>query len=494
MNGNTLWRMLAVVLVLLSGVLAALATPRPVAAQTAGLYNEKVAFKGRMYEAVNSGNQVWICRTEVSSPNCTWLDLGGLTYYHITLAANDSFLVVFARGDDNGLWSRTTFDGTNFTGWTNGGDGGVLIDNPAAFSSIRGGFVGATVSGTGGVRYFKYTTDGTNFSGWIANNAGLEIAMGSNALTPEGQYCPYSACFVGAFNNMRPEVVRVRMFLDNPNVVRFSVNYLDDMVNRGARVMIINGTDFIHDENEVYTMLTRNLGNGENLLTWSNRMAGRNVQVFFELGNEPDRVQATRNDGWAYDEYNTRFRALQILDWFNANLRGSYQNMRMMISLPTTQNLTYFNNFVDYSGDGRGRIGDRFDAVAIHTYSFGCFDYNHGNPEGQGSVIYPIDRAKQSSARPIYVTEGNVNTLGGFGGHGDQARESARWQFVGPVLVSALKYFDGENGRVKGFTPFQSDWSNYTEAYVNNYNLDFEASDFFAHRAIGNRQRSADCP
>ncbi len=173
-----------------------------------------------------------------------------------------------------------------------------------------------------------------------------------------------------------------------------------------------------------------------------------------------------------------------------------------MISLPTLQANSwygpegYFNEFTRDAG--RGRVGDRFDAVGVHTYSSSCL--NSGGTAVEGlpgtSPLYILERAKQSGGAPLYLTEVGLNFEGQTyaGRYGLTSEREARSAEMGRRYVNALEAFDTADGRVKGVTIYQTHFSPRDDDF---YQLDYFPNNpngpFYGHEAMGYGYRAYDC-
>lgn len=488
------------VMVLLAPVRAALA------ATERSTSNDRILYRGIVYEAVRNGDCSMAVRwyTKDGAQRGT-IQLGGCTNYRPTLATDrdQRFMVFYHRGTDNALYSKWSTDGNAWNGWN--GLGGVLGDAPQAYGVND--VVAVSVTGSDGyTKYMQYTTstNGSTHSGWLAAN-GKEIPLGSAFMS---KTYPYDT----ALAELRyPEVVRARMFhgLGN-NTPILSAAMLDQMVLRGVRTMIITTRDEIKDVADFNTQIFGIDIGGKTVAGWC--AAQTKAKCIIELGNEPDRVQhyyASYPNGTYtadyFDPWKTRWRALDILNDFDTYRRASNQNMQLMISLPTLRDNArfaaeqYFNIFTEsfsHTAFGTTRVGDAFDAVAAHTYSFSCIanvladGSMPGNPEGVGTPMRPIFRAIDTSraGAGVYVTEFNINSTGW------NVTEYDRWNIIGKRLVTALDAFNLRDGRVRGVTAFHSDYNpDFAPGATGPYNIDQNAGDWIGHRHMGLGNRGEEC-
>lgn len=500
----------------------ALAAPRE---YSSGM--DRVLFKGKVYEATQDASyNVIVKNTTKDGATRGSVNLGngaGNFLYRPTMAADrdQRFLIVFTKYASTGSirFAKTT-DGTNWSGWAD--LAGVASDLPQAYAVND--VVAVTVTGSdGNTKYMKYTNDGTNFSGWVLSD-GKEIPL-STAIN--NRTYPYET----ALGELRtPEVLRARMFHGLNSTAPILGSYdLDRFVALGVRTLVLNTRDEINDvadfNNQVFNTSIHSTaaqrtpgstGTFQSVAGWC--AAQTSVNCLVEVGNEPDRVQeyyrthqsespAGSNPGSATGYWGpaaTRGRAMDIITDFDTNRRAQNQNLRLMISLPTTGANGfyladgYFDNFTasfshaGYNPSGTSRVGDAFDAVAAHTYSFSCiarrlivpdppYWVEPSNPEGPGTPMHPIFKAVDNSSRPVYITEFNVNSSGWWIGS-----EYGRWDEIGTRLVSALNAFNIRDGRIRGAMAFESDYNpDFAPGATGPYNIDQNAGDWIGHRHMG---------
>ena len=192
------------------------------------------------------------------------------------------------------------------------------------------------------------------------------------------------------------------------------------------------------------------------------------------------------------------------------------KNVEIMISLPTFKfGQGYFNDFTAAGSDGRGRIGDAYRHVAIHSYadsappSADCLLKADRILASGTPGIDPLVRAKQVTNGHVYITETAINsrqwdqngfltTLAARYGQPSSANfyANARWAELGRRYVKALEAFDTTDGRIKGATFFQTDANgSYQPGTLEPYNIDEgTTTGDHAHWAMGNRARNTpDC-
>lgn len=464
------------------------------------LLPDRVPFEGRVYSAYLTGAGELIATS-------TWLNgsdyredwLGGVAVTRPTLAVNEggTLLVVFVANASGQLYMRGKQAGGAWGNWAYLGDG--VIDQPQAYGGRVG--VGVTVTRSDYRRWTKTTTDGVGTElNWI-DNEGKLLPLGVNATTAVYES---AARRDSDLSTLHPRIVRVRMYMDccGSETPRFSYTDLNRLRDNGVRTLIINTSEAITDVGRFVRQIDQiNIGGGT-VLGWARANPG--VMVLIEVGNEPDFVQAAAGGNEYYNPWNTRWRALDIADHWNNNYRLTNKNVEIMISLPTLRNGEgYFNAFTSDTGDGRGRVGDKYRHVGVHTYSFGCLDRQHAGGESQGNVMTIVDKAKASTLGGVYITEVGINSKGQTLGSrftSVPAGEDRRWAELGRRYVRAMETFDSWDGRIKGAMFFHDD-RNIEFSYLNSnpsapiYNIDEGTqAGAHAHWAMGNRANDSDCP
>ncbi len=515
------------------------------------LANERVIYRGFMYEAqvIAPGRTVRLYKYKTlrddadPAADLEVIELGGETAHQVTLATDEAntFLTVFIRhAADDSVRYRTKIGSAGarqpdelqpedftkgFGKWRS--LEGTAFDTPAAYGG--NGFVAVDVLGGDGFKRQRVSTvaqQGITFNPWQFA-LGLGIPLGTNLLngsTAQGGGFPQAA--KDAIAALHPAIMRVRMFksgdigADGQGVdrlkPRFNLDDLEDLVGAGVRTLIINGAEGSLDYNYLQQVLTMPLGGTRNhgtfsLLQLSHRqdINWDKVNIFFELGNEPDRYYVDTpgtgylsNDGGATSKANALSQRKAAIDTARAfyadiGLAAQYRNLRLMISLPTRlPNLRagfnasnsgtagklnaalqeareYFDIFTraprlgeDYFGQSSG-VGYEFSAVAVHSYSNDCLR-RAGTTEvsGEGPLTI-VGLARDRSDRPLYLTESGVrapvtpgkkvknpNTgqerLDGFQSY------QQKWEELGKRYVDGLAGFDLPDGRVRGVTYFQT--------------------------------------
>jgi len=269
-----------------------------------------------------------------------------------------------------------------------------------------------------------------------------------------------------------------------PTAPQFTLDDLDFLHEEGVRTLIITGSEGKIDYPTFKAQITATLG-GVKIIDLSRRWA--DVNVFFELGNEPDRVYLDQQDKCRrgdpkcfgpdpeqFNAVNQRQKALATSRQFIAEYAGNYPNFRLMISLPTLATLgttataarQYFDTFLatGIDADAGKRVGLEFSAVAVHAYATDCLRAaGTAAQSSPGTKAIDIVRAAiAASNRPVYVTESGIAsrvdlppTTGGTP-QGQYASYQAKWEETGKRYVDGLAGFDLPDGRIRGVTYFQT--------------------------------------
>ena len=486
-------------LVLCGGLLLALLARPAAALGGSPLLPDRVPFENRVYSAyLTPAGALVAVSTWLNGSNYREDLLDGVAVTRPTLAVNEggTLLVVFVANANGQLYMRGKPAGGAWRAWTYVGDG--VIDQPQAYGGRVG--VGVTVTRTDYRRWTKTTTDGlVTDASWI-DNEGKLIPLGVNATTAQYES---AARRDSDLSTLHPRIVRVRMYMDccGSETPRFSYTDLNRLRDNGVRTLIINTSEAITDVGRFVRQVDQIDIGGGTVLGWARANPG--VMVILEVGNEPDHVYRVSGYNAYYDPWNTRWRAMDIADRWDSTYKVTNKNVELMISLPTTGGgESYFNAFTSDTGDGRGRVGDRYRHVGVHTYSTGCLDRQHVGTESQGSVMTIIDKAKLATLGGVYITETGINSRGQTLGSrftGIPAGEDRRWAEVGRRYVRALESFDSWDGRIKGVAFFHDD-RNYEFSYLNTnpdqpiYNIDEGTqAGAHAHWAMGNRVNDSDC-
>ncbi len=161
-------------------------TNAPVQSAAAAGANGKAftAYRGKMREVYRTGSGRVIFKTYHNNGTFQDIDMGFDSPAIPALADNpdDTFLIVFARGQDNALWFNTIAYDNGFSGWRS--LGGIFYDDPAAFTNKLGNAkVSAAVTGTDGQRYERSTGDSHNFLEWTELEKGRYVPLGTNILS-----------------------------------------------------------------------------------------------------------------------------------------------------------------------------------------------------------------------------------------------------------------------------------------------------------------------
>ncbi|MGN6564169.1 MAG: hypothetical protein ACTHMU_16055 [Thermomicrobiales bacterium] len=523
---------------------------------TNGVQNDIVAAFGYTYEAWrDSDGSIKVNQRQVNTQSVlNTFNLGGYTAERPAIGAirnNDgtvSALAVFVRATDGSIDYQVSPSGSSFGSYDAGGTfvagrwgalGGITYGNPSAYGGR--GFVGVAVQGNAGAqgsRYWNYTGDGRSFLGYTQDRPGVEI--GTNLNGDSGDLATINSY-------TKADVSRLRMFFNNDPVIatgvtsgsstssgpKLNVGVLDNLIANGAQTIIVTGNDAGVDWEAVkFHLTTPFLNSSVNLLQYA--QAHGNTMFYYEMGNEPDRNYYVWGQRAGFDAYSMRAKALDSLNHYNrdAGYRDTHSNLRLMISMPTHNPNTAYadifagrpatNGATNYrslnswddtyneggSTDGNVYIGKAFDAMAVHTYCFSCFDMANTSPGGEApNELWQdiIAYYAQRGSGVIYLTEAAVN---------DSSYSTDKWvNYMAARYVMSTFGFDAANspfaingsggqanGRVKGVTFFQT---NYGDAYTYGhlawdtanggsgnpyYNIDEGASNQYGgHQKIGNR-------
>lgn len=296
-------------------------------------------------------------------------------------------------------------------------------------------------------------------------------------------------------NSLAPEVVRVRMFCcGDASTLRHNASDLDYYVSKGVRTIILNTEDATLDYAGFERQIRYTDIGGGSILDWARRQ--RYVNVIIELGNEPDQT-----DRWRNDPSGARATALEAIRLYNQNLRAGNQNVRVIISLPTFPNRTYFDQFTRNPGDGLGRIGDAFDGVGIHNYAAGDTCLFYPGQDNRAAITF----AEQRTNGLVYVTEAGINVKAAdlvYATHNLPDSYERKWAELGRRYAQGLSWLDDGYGRVRGVTVFQTDYTNGRfgggDNEVEHYNVDTrpvnQSLPLHGHWALGNRVLDGQCP
>jgi hypothetical protein len=547
---------------------------------TNGVQNDIIAAFGYTYEVWrDSDGSIKVNQRQVNTQSVlNTFNLGGYTAERPAIGAirnNDgtaSLLAVFVRATDGSIDYQVSPSGSSFGSYDAGGTfvagrwgalGGITYGNPSAYGGR--GFVGVAVQGNAGAqgsRYWNYTGDGRNFLGYTQDRPGVEI--GTNLNGDSGDLATINSY-------TKADVSRLRMFFNNDQAIlngarsgrttssgpQLNVGVLDNLIANGAQTIIITGNDAGLDWDAVSYHLTVLLPNSNmNLLQYA--QAHGNTMFYYEMGNEPDRNYYYWRDTkqqpntTPFDAYNMRSKALDSLNQYNrtAGYRDTHSNLRLMISMPThnpntayadifagrpaTNGATAYRSLNSWddtyneggSTDGNVYIGKAFDAMAVHTYCFDCFDMANMhvggealNEKWQDIIAYYAQRG----SGVIYITEAGINTSQRDPvTHQDPTGYDVnKWvNYVAARYVQGTFGFDAANspyviggaggqanGRIKGVTYFQTSYNSKAFDYIDDataanmwtddpyYNIDQGAPNRYGgHQKIGNRDfANADC-
>jgi hypothetical protein len=149
------------------------ALPGPWTAVGNGLTYDAVgmaAFNGRIYQAVRGTDSKIYTRSSTDGVNWSgWVvDNASNTPDAVTMATFNGRLYQAARGTGNKIFTRSTSDGTNWTSWN---EAGGTSPNPIGMAGTNGRLVQAVRGSTDSKIYFRSSTDGTNWSPWTRDDA-----------------------------------------------------------------------------------------------------------------------------------------------------------------------------------------------------------------------------------------------------------------------------------------------------------------------------------
>lgn len=461
------------------------------------LLPDRVPFEGRVYNAYLDGSGTLNLVSTLLDGSNLRTDPQPLTAVtRPTLAVNEggTLLVAYVAKANGDIYQVGKRAGLAYTSPVLIGND--VIDQPQAYGGRTG--VGVTVTRSDYRRWTKTTTDGMNFDANWLDNRGKLIPLGTNSVQPN--YTQVN----DDITLLHPRAQRVRMYLDGPTPEApiFGVSDLNRLRDNGVRTMIINLNETINDTGRFDRQINSvTLSGGGTILDWARN--NPNVMVILELGNEPDRLAAKHPGVSYYNQWETRYRALDIADRFTSAYAVGNKNVEMMISLPTIKDGEgYFNDFTAPNADGRGRVGDKFRHVGVHVYSNGCLLRTENVDNPPHSVMRILDMAKASTNGGVYITESGINTnyfsasyfqtvLVPRYNQTDPANgyANARWAELGRRYVNALAAFDNIDGRVKGVTFFQdARGGDYGPGTPEPYNIDDgNTTGEHAHYAMGNR-------
>ncbi len=385
-------------------------------------------FRGQnLIVARRADGGVWVRKTD-GLWYSGWSPLGGATDAAPAAASTATFVAVFIRGTDGGLWVRRSDDGNAYEGWRSLGDhlaappaavasggqvhvflrdasgliwqrssadgrtfsapralGGPLAAAPVAVASA----VGVTLYGQGidGRRYTLTPRDGAQAADWgdwtgdganartasaaPTGTAPLTLDIGINFIDPSN----WQSYQLPAYTRLRPTLAKFSMFYDGyPTTPVFGTAQLDDAIAAGARTIILRTAETRTAPDEVTRQLDAPLpGDGRSLLGYIRDRGndGSGVAFWIEVGNEPDLAGVS--------PLVARYGLLATIRDLGPRYRASHPNLHWMASLPTAnglrgsaipeyRGLAYLDLFLSDQGDGLGSIAARYDALGVHLY------------------------------------------------------------------------------------------------------------------------------
>ncbi|QSV61685.1 MAG: BPSL0067 family protein [Dolichospermum sp. DL01] len=120
-------------------------------------------FNNRIYQSVRGTDNGIYNRSSADGTNWTaWQNLGGATLGGPDLEVFNGRLYQSVRGTDNGIYNRSSVDGTNWTAWQN--FGGATLSGPDL--EVFNGRLYQSVRGTDNGIYNRSSVDGTNWTAW----------------------------------------------------------------------------------------------------------------------------------------------------------------------------------------------------------------------------------------------------------------------------------------------------------------------------------------
>ena len=129
-------------------------------------------FNNRIYQSVRGTDNGIYNRSSADGTNWTaWQNLGGATLGGPDLEVFNGRLYQSVRGTDNGIYNRSSVDGTNWTAWQN--FGGATLSGPDL--EVFNGRLYQSVRGTDNGIYNRSSVDGTTWTAW-QNFGGATLA------------------------------------------------------------------------------------------------------------------------------------------------------------------------------------------------------------------------------------------------------------------------------------------------------------------------------
>jgi hypothetical protein len=129
-------------------------------------------FNNRIYQSVRGTDNGIYNRSSVDGTNWTaWQNFGGATLSGPDLEVFNGRLYQSVRGTDNGIYNRSSVDGTTWTAWQN--FGGATLSGPDL--EVFNGRLYQSVRGTDNGIYNRSSVDGTTWTAW-QNFGGATLA------------------------------------------------------------------------------------------------------------------------------------------------------------------------------------------------------------------------------------------------------------------------------------------------------------------------------
>ena len=138
-------------------------------------------FNNRIYQSVRGTDNGIYNRSSVDGTNWTaWQNFGGATLSGPDLEVFNGRLYQSVRGTDNGIYNRSSVDGTTWTAWQN--FGGATLADPEL--EVFNGKLFQAVQGTDNAIYTRYSSNGTNWNVWEERGGLTPADALSNPVTP----------------------------------------------------------------------------------------------------------------------------------------------------------------------------------------------------------------------------------------------------------------------------------------------------------------------
>jgi hypothetical protein len=135
---------------------------------------EAVVFNSRLYQAIRGlDNGIWTRSTADGTSWNTWARNGG-TADRIEMTEFNTRLYQAIRGLDDGIWTRSTADGSTWTSWVRNGGTIDAIEMTVFASRLY-----QAVRGLDNCIWTRWTTDGTSWSAWQGSCPGSARIEGS---------------------------------------------------------------------------------------------------------------------------------------------------------------------------------------------------------------------------------------------------------------------------------------------------------------------------